>query len=40
MIAENNKWLYCAYRMKEMLRLLLKIKDTEEAEAALKRWLR
>ncbi len=25
--------------MKETLRLLLKIKDTEEAEAALKRWL-
>ena len=39
MIAENNNRLYRAYRMKEMLRLLLKIKDTDEAEAALKRWL-
>ncbi len=39
MIAENNSRLYRAYRMKETLRLLLKIKDTEEAEAALKRWL-
>jgi hypothetical protein len=27
MIAENNNRLYRAYRMKEMLRLLLKIKD-------------
>lgn len=39
MIAENNDRLYRAYRMKEMLRLLLKIKDVEEAEAELKRWL-
>lgn len=39
MIAENNNRLYRAYRMKEMLRLLLKIKDSDEAEAALKRWL-
>jgi transposase len=39
MIAVNNKRLYRAYRMKEMLRLLLKIKDTAEAEDALKRWL-
>lgn len=39
MIAENNNRLYRAYRMKEMLRLLLKIKDTDEAEDALKRWL-
>lgn len=39
MIAENNSRLYRAYRMKEALRLLLKIKDTAEAEAALKRWL-
>ena len=39
MIAENNNRLYRAYRMKEMLRLLLKIKDTEEAQASLKRWL-
>ena len=39
MIAENNDRLYRAYRMKEMLRLLLKIKDVIEAEATLKRWL-
>ena len=39
MIAENNNRLYRAYRMKETLRLLLKIKDIDEAEAALKRWL-
>ena len=39
MIAENNDRLYRAYRMKEMLRLLLKIKDLEEAEVELKRWL-
>ena len=39
MIAENNNRLYRAYRMKEMLRLLLKIKDVEEAAAELKRWL-
>ena len=39
MMAENNNRLYRAYRMKEMLRLLLKIKDTDEAEDALKRWL-
>ena len=39
MIAENNNRLYRAYRMKEMLRLLLKIKDTDEAGDALKRWL-
>jgi transposase len=39
MIAENNNRLYRAYRMKETLRLLLKIKDTEEAEDALNRWL-
>ena len=39
MIAENNNRLYRAYRMKETLRLILKIKDTDEAEAALKRWL-
>ncbi len=36
MIAGNNKRLYRAYRMKEMLRLLLKIKDTDEAGDALK----
>ena len=39
MFAENNNRLYRAYRMKEMLRLLLKIKDIDEAEATLKRWL-
>lgn len=39
MIAENNNRLYRAYRMKEMLRLLLKIKDVEEAEEELNRWL-
>ena len=39
MIAENNNRLYRAYRLKETLRLLLKIKDTDEAEEALKRWL-
>ena len=39
MIAENNNRLYRAYRMKEMLRLLLKIKDVDEAEATLTRWL-
>lgn len=37
MIAENNNRLYRAYRMKETLRLLLKIKDVREAE--LDRWL-
>lgn len=39
MIAENSTRLYRAYRMKEMLRLLLKIKDADEAETELKRWL-
>jgi len=39
MIAENNSRLYRAYRMKETLRLLLKIKDVKEAEAELDRWL-
>lgn len=39
MIAENNDRLYRAYRMKEMLRLLFKIKDVDEAEMELKRWL-
>ena len=32
MIAENNNRLYHAYRMKETLRLLLKIKDVREAK--------
>ena len=39
MIAENNNRIYRAYRMKETLRLLLKIKDVREAEAELDRWL-
>ena len=39
MIAENDKRLYRAYSLKEHLRLLLKHKDTAEAEAELKRWL-
>ncbi len=39
MIAENNDQLYRAYRMKERLRLLLKIKDVDEAEETLKQWL-
>jgi len=39
MIATNNNRLYRAYRMKEMLRLLLKTKDVDEAEESLKRWL-
>lgn len=39
MIAANDDRLYRAYRMKEMLRLLLKEKDVGEAEAMLKRWL-
>lgn len=39
MIAENNNKLYRAYRMKETLRLLLKIRDVDEAVAELKRWL-
>ena len=39
MIAEESPRLYRAYRIKEQLRLLLKIRDLEEAEAALKRWL-
>ena len=39
MIAENDKRLYRAYSMKEHLRLLLKLKNTAEAEAELKRWL-
>lgn len=39
MIAKNNNRLYRAYCMKEQLRLLLKIKDADEAEATLKQWL-
>lgn len=39
MIASNNPKLYRAYRIKEKLRLLLKIKDPDEAAAELKSWL-
>lgn len=39
MIAMSNNRLYRAYRLKESLRLLLKIKDFDEAQAELKRWL-
>ena len=39
MIAKNNNRLYRAYCMKEMLRLLLKMKDINEAEVELKQWL-
>ncbi|BDF79467.1 MULTISPECIES: transposase [Pyramidobacter] len=38
-IAENSSHLCRAYRMKETLRRLLKIEDTNEVEADLKRWL-
>ena len=39
MIAQTNPRLHRAYRMKEKLRLLLKLKDIDEAESELKRWL-
>ncbi|MBQ6778578.1 MAG: ISL3 family transposase [Acidaminococcaceae bacterium] len=39
MIANTNKRLYRAYMLKEDLRLLLKLQDIQEAEAALNRWL-
>lgn len=39
MIAANNPKLYRAYRIKEKLRLLLKIKSVDEAEVELKKWL-
>lgn len=39
MIAATNPRLYRAYLMKEKLRLLLKIKDLNEAETELKKWL-
>lgn len=38
-IAKNNNRLYRAYCMKEMLRLLLKMRDVNEAETELKQWL-
>jgi transposase len=39
MIAKSDNKLYRAYLMKENLRMLLKIRDPEDAEAALKKWL-
>lgn len=39
-LTENNSRLYRAYRKKETLRLLLKIRNVVEAAAVLKRWLR
>lgn len=39
MIAKSNNRLYRAYLLKEELRLILKIRDAEEAEQALKKWL-
>lgn len=39
LIAATNKRLYRAYMLKEKLRLLLKIKDVDEAAAELKSWL-
>ena len=39
MIAGTDPRLHRAYRMKERLRLLLKIKDVDEAAAELERWL-
>lgn len=39
MIAQNNSRLYRAYRMKERLRLLLKIKNLDEATKKLNHWL-
>lgn len=39
MIAQQNPRLYRAYKIKESLRLLLKLNDADEAAAALKSWL-
>ena len=39
MIAQTNPKLHRAYLMKEKLRLLLKLKDVNEAASELKRWL-
>ncbi len=39
MISKSNPRLYRAYLMKEELRLLLKIKDPNEAESALRHWM-
>ena len=39
MISKTDKRLYRNYCFKESLRLLLKLKDSEEAKAELKQWL-
>lgn len=39
MIQANDPQLYCAYRLKEALRLLLKSTNVKEAEAELNHWL-
>ena len=39
MIAKQNPRLYRAYRIKEALRLLLKLDDVDEAAEQLKKWL-
>ena len=39
MISKTDKRLYRTYCLKESLRLLLKLKDVDEAESELKRWL-
>ena len=39
LIVATNDSLYRAYKLKEKLRLLLKIKDLDEAEKELKAWL-
>ena len=40
MIAISDKRLYRAYLLKEELRLIFKIRDADEAEKALNKWLR
>lgn len=39
MIAKQNSRLYRAYRIKEALRLPLKLDDVDEAAEQLKKWL-
>ena len=39
LIAATNDRLYRAYKLKEKLRLLLKVKDLDEAQKELKAWL-
>lgn len=39
MIAKDDSRLYRAYRIKEQLRLLLKLESVDEAESELKHWL-